>query len=235
MQGNYLLDIYSILCESIYMEDQIEKHVKDYNRAYYEANKEKISARKKAWYIANKDRIRSQQKAYVSDNKEKIQADRKIYYKANKKRIIEGIRIWQKANKNKNKDKDKMKAYRSFWTKQKRQTDPKFRLNCCVSSAIKLSLKENKNGRPWTSLVGYTLDDLKKHLEKQFTKGMTWENCGKWHIDHKIPISVFNFTSPEHEDFKRCWALSNLQPLWAAENISKFNKIDKHFQPSLLL
>ena len=58
---------------------------------------------------------------------------------------------------------------------------------------------------------------------------------GEWHIDHIIPKSVFNFTKPEHEDFKRCWALKNLQPLWAEENISKFNKLDKHFQPTLAL
>lgn len=67
--------------------------------------------------------------------------------------------------------------------------------------------------------------------------GMTWGNYGinGWTIDHKIPISVFNFTSSDHEDFKRCWALSNLQPLWAYDNISKGAKLTKHFQPSLLI
>lgn len=66
---------------------------------------------------------------------------------------------------------------------------------------------------------------------------MTWEKYleGKIHIDHKTPKTVFNFTQPEHEDFKRCWALSNLQPMWANENWSKGTKLTKHFQPSLLL
>ena len=64
---------------------------------------------------------------------------------------------------------------------------------------------------------------------------MIWGNYGDWHIDHKIPISAFNFTKPEHEDFKRCWALSNLQPLWAKDNISKNAKLEKHFQPSLAI
>ena len=64
---------------------------------------------------------------------------------------------------------------------------------------------------------------------------MTWENYGKWHLEHKIPISVHNFTRSGHEDFKRCWALKNLQPMWAIENFEKHDKLTKHFQPSLLI
>lgn len=56
-----------------------------------------------------------------------------------------------------------------------------------------------------------------------------------WHIDHKIPKSAFNFETPEDIDFKRCWALKNLQPLWAAENIKKHDRVDKPFQPSLAI
>jgi len=54
-----------------------------------------------------------------------------------------------------------------------------------------------------------------KNILKTFEPWMSWKNYGKdgWEIDHKIPISVFNFTKPEHRDFKRCWALKNLQPL----------------------
>jgi hypothetical protein len=82
--------------------------------------------------------------------------------------------------------------------------------------------------------VNYTLKDLKKYLEKSFLPGMSWENYGQWHVDHRVPLSVFNFEKPEDNDFKRCWALSNLQPLWSIENIKKNNKLDKHFQPSLV-
>jgi hypothetical protein len=74
-----------------------------------------------------------------------------------------------------------------------------------------------------------------RHLEKQFLPGMSWENMGEWHIDHKIPIAAFNFEKPEDIDFKRCWALKNLQPLWKSENCIKGAKIDKPFQPSLNL
>jgi len=63
---------------------------------------------------------------------------------------------------------------------------------------------------------------------------MTWENYGTyWHIDHKIPIAVFNYEKPEDIDFRLCWSLKNLQPLEKIENIKKKDKLEKPFQPSL--
>ena len=111
-----------------------------------------------------------------------------------------------------------------------------FKLNSNIRGAIGKSLRGNKHGRHWEFLVGYTLADLKKHLERRFKKGMTWDNHGitGWHIDHKIPKTMFNFIKPEDDDFKKCWALKNLRPMWYKENIIKSNKIDKHFQPSLI-
>jgi len=78
----------------------------------------------------------------------------------------------------------------------------------------------------WPDLVGYTTDELKLHLEKQFHKRMTWSNYGKygWHIDHIVPVSHFKFSSVEDPDFKACWALSNLRPLWSRENYKKTDK-----------
>lgn len=60
-----------------------------------------------------------------------------------------------------------------------------------------------------------------EHLQAQFKLGMSWGNYGEWHIDHLIPISASDFTSYDDASFKKCWALSNLQPLWATENLSK--------------
>ena len=131
--------------------------------------------------------------------------------------------------------KDSSKIKRNFYRQGLINSDPKFKLRSRMSTAIYLSIRDNKNGRPWESLVGYTLNDLKSHLEKQFQTGMAWKNYGKkgWEIDHIIPIKAHNFTAPEHEDFKRCWALDNLQPLWASENCAKGAKLKKHFQPRL--
>lgn len=120
--------------------------------------------------------------------------------------------------------------------KEKRRCNtPKGRLNMRMGRSIRHSLGANKKGYHWESLVGYTVEQLKRHFEKQFLPGMTWNNYGLWHIDHKIPISAFNFEKSEDIDFKKCWSLKNLRPLWAKDNISKSNKLNKPFQPSLKL
>ena len=68
-------------------------------------------------------------------------------------------------------------------------------------------------------LCGCSLDYLKKYLEKQFVDGMTWENRDKWHIDHIRPCCSFDLTDPEQQ--KQCFHYSNLQPLWARDNMIK--------------
>jgi len=83
------------------------------------------------------------------------------------------------------------------------------------------ALKHKKARSPWQGLVGYTVDELRAYLETKFQEGMTWDNHGEWHIDHIRPISSFSFTSSDDDEFKQCWALENLQPLWAKDNLSK--------------
>jgi len=99
----------------------------------------------------------------------------------------------------------------------------KKRLSNTVSTRMRQSLNGCKYGRHWEDLVGYTLNELKIHLELLFQDGMTWKNHGLfgWHIDHKRPINSFNITSYNCDDFKECWSLDNLQPLWATDNLKK--------------
>jgi len=83
------------------------------------------------------------------------------------------------------------------------------------------SIKTGKGGKAWESLVGYTVEDLMRHLERQFSKGMTRANYGKWHVDHVQPLASFQITGVDCPEFRAAWALTNLRPLWAAENLSK--------------
>jgi len=129
----------------------------------------------------------------------------------------------------------KMKeCYASF----KYKTDPKFNLNSRISTLIWSSLRNNSEGKKnWENKVGYNMTDLIKRLMNTIPKGYIWQDYleGKLHIDHIIPKKVFNFTKPEHPDFRRCWALKNLRLLPARENLIKGAKLARPFQPSLAL
>ncbi len=201
-----------------------KKREKYNNDSEYRANKNKVATeRMKKRYWSNKkyreDMKRAWRDKYASNPefRENISERKKEYMKDPEKRSMH--------NKNKRR-----------WERLNRK-NLKVRLHNNIRSSIWKGLRHNKNGMSWESLVGYTTKDLMKRLEKQFTDGMNWGNygIGGWHVDHKIPVSVFNFTKPEHRDFKRCWALKNLQPLWASDNCAKNNKLKKPFQPSLLI
>ena len=103
----------------------------------------------------------------------------------------------------------------------RRKVNPEFTINERMSAAIRQSLVLGKQGWSWEKLVGYTLADLMAHLEKQFLPGMTWENRGRWHIDHIVPISSFKFQTSAEAEFQAGWALANLRPLWAEDNLTK--------------
>jgi hypothetical protein len=93
-----------------------------------------------------------------------------------------------------------------------------------MSVMVGRGLRNGKQERPWKSLVGFTLDDLIRHLERQFSQGMSWENIGAWHVDHITPLSAFKYQSPDDPEFRAAWALTNLRPLWGPENIAKGNR-----------
>lgn len=82
-------------------------------------------------------------------------------------------------------------------------------------------VKKGIDSKRFYELVGYTIADLRAHLERQFTKGMTWEEflAGRIHIDHIVPRSSFDLSDPSN--IKACWCLSNLRPLWAKHNQAK--------------
>lgn len=108
--------------------------------------------------------------------------------------------------------------------KRRYDESPHLRLHNRMGSAIYQALQENKAGRKWESLVGYTLEALYRHLERQFLRGMSWDNMGTWHIDHILPRAMFKYETPDCPDFKACWAISNLRPLWSQDNQAKSDK-----------
>lgn len=132
--------------------------------------------------------------------------------------------------------KEKTKPQRRQAENLRQKIDPSFALKNRIRILMYATLRKTKNGRKWQNLVGYSIKDLRRHIEKNFKEGMTWEKfmAGEIHIDHIVPVSAFNYKSPEDFDFKRCWALKNLRPMWAADNRKKHARFDKAFQPSLI-
>jgi len=207
--------------------------MKRINRKSYETNKELRKAYSKNWYANNKNRARLNHKKWCSENKGSVNRLSRQWRSNNPEKAREktnkAYRKWRIEHPDKVKERCKRKHL-------KIKNDPKGKLNATISQRICRSLKGFKMGRHWEELVGYTIDQLKRHIEKRFTKDMSWENHGSfWHIDHKIPIAAFNFEKPEDLDFKRCWAINNLRPLEAKRNLKKHDKIERPFQPSLTL
>lgn len=182
-------------------------------RRYYLKHKEKVLAATRKWQDEHKEVCLSNKRAWKKANPDKVKAQHERWWNKNPDRALGMFRGYSK----------------------RRRATVKGNLVSRIAPSMARSLREGKGGRAWESLVGYTVDDLRVHIEKHFLPGMSWENKQLWHIDHKIPKAAFNYETTEDADFKRCWALKNLQPLWAAKNISKKDRIDKPFQPSLLL
>ena len=90
-----------------------------------------------------------------------------------------------------------------------------------MRKAVHGSLSGLKRGRSWATLTGYSLADLRSHIEALFVPGMMWTNYGTWHVDHIRPLSSFRISGPDCPQFREAWALDNLQPLWAIDNIRK--------------
>ncbi|WP_102945296.1 hypothetical protein [Stenotrophomonas sp. VV52] len=109
-------------------------------------------------------------------------------------------------------------ARRAAALREHRATNPSARIRNAVAARLWAALKGRSDGALFSRL-GYSAEDLVSHLQAQFTPGMSWENYGQWHVDHIKPCAWFDHTDPAQ--FRECWALSNLQPLWAADNLRK--------------
>lgn len=200
---------------------------KEYTKQYNTANKERIDNYNHQYYLNNKDSIKEQQ----TNNKDNIQKYRKQYYADNVDTCRERNRKYLANNK------EKRRRYKNEHETNKRRTDPSYKLRVYVSVYIGGTLKKSggsKNGISCFKKLPYSPQQLMKHLESQFEPWMNKNNHGeydtktwkdndsstwKWQLDHIIPQSDLPFTSMEDDNFKKCWALENLRPLSAKQNI----------------
>lgn len=150
-------------------------------------------------------------KRYYDKNKDKISLYYKDWYKDNKDYLKEYHYSWRKDN-------ESYKEYKRDYEKNKVDSDPLYRLNKNFRTLIYnylLKYGDNTDGSSKDIILNYTVEDLIKHLESQFTEGMTWDNYGEWHIDHTIPVSYFKPKDKNDFLFYKCWSLNNLRPMWS--------------------
>ena len=185
--------------------EELREHRRTYFKTYRANNADKIKktydkAKKKVYYLTNLDKIKANAKAYYLANVDKIKTYNKAYQAANL---------------------DKMKAYCS----NRRKTNIQYKLSKSLRNRLNKALKRNNKTGSAVKDLGCTIDELKTHLESKFQSGMTWDNWSLegWHIDHVKPLASFDLT--DKEQLLIACHYTNLQPLWAKDNLIKGDKI----------
>jgi hypothetical protein len=189
-----------------------KKYRKRYEKKYRKENKEQIRNAQKKCEANNPEKYRRYKRKWDDKNRELLNE------KSRKRNLTQGHKDYKREH---------AETYKEERNKQQRnrfKNDYMFRLDISVSFNVRHTLKSNKidkNRRHWEDIVGWTKDNLKRRLENLFSDGMTWENYGEWEIDHIIPKAFFKFKSIDDVEFRYCWSLCNLQPLWSEDNLKK--------------
>lgn len=193
----------------------------EYAAQWQKKNPEKMRAYAKKWYAKNAEKIRARYRDLPPEKKAKIAAAMRAYREADPERYRYLNRRWKSENR------EKQRAAKKKWWAKKGKHDPRIKFEKGIRKAMKAALRRGRCGDALGKFVtrfGYTGAQLRAHLERQFTRGMSWGNYGEWHVDHILPLASFNLSSAGDADFKAAWALTNLRPMWAKANISKGSK-----------
>ena len=207
-----------------------------YNKEYWNNNKEKLSESNKEYHFQNRDILLKKMKQrrlndiesykerdqkYYEENKESILQKRKEYVEKNKEHV------YLSNHKSYHTHIEKRRKYRSEYLKKRQSNDSLFDLRVKVSGLIRKSIK-NKGYSKTTKtydILGCSYEIFKQHIENQFQEGMTWDNHGEWHYDHIIPVA----SAQTEEELIKLNHYTNLQPLWAEDNLKKSDKISEEW------
>lgn len=196
-------------------------------RRYQAKNRDKVKAASK---IRNqKARASGYAKKWLSDNPKKSSEYSRRYRLKNLKKLLEYSRSYAKTPAGKtsvqkwriNNPEKFREIQKHFWN-----SNSLHRLRCGLGGRIRVAVKRQSGVKAAKTmeLIGCSVLELRTHLEARFKPGMTWENYGPvWHIDHIKPCAAFNLIHPEQQ--RICFHWTNLQPLFASENIQKSDKV----------
>jgi hypothetical protein len=196
---------------------------------YAAENKEKLSEARSRWKTNNVERLRELQRKWRKKNREHYRRMQAAYRKKNRERLNAWMRAHYAKNKDrrnainqkwKNANRDQLAQARRKYVRQRYATDIQFKLANIIRSRLIRVLKGRRKGVKTLELLGCSFNELKLHLESGFDEKMTWDNHGTyWHVDHIIPLAVFDLT--DEEDLRAACNYRNLQPLEATANMKK--------------
>jgi len=196
------------------------------SNTFYVKNKDRrIEAMKKRYYADHEENKRKgreysnrpenilRKKQYTKKYNENNKDKKKIYWENNKKRLSKARKIWAASKAG--------RATTKACHDRRYKSDPGYKAMLNIRSKINLAIKNNFKVGSSVELLGCSVDELKAHLESQFLPGMSWDNhtVHGWHMDHILPCSSFDLSDEEQQ--RKCFHYSNLQPLWAIDNLKK--------------
>lgn len=191
-----------------------KEKTREYNQRYYAKKREALVQYARDYRASNGEEVRAVSRERYAANPSKKKAQSSASGKRCNERRRAYNKQWRKDNP------EKAAATRSKYMAERSKL-PHIALRNRISCGIYDCLKRGKNHRASEAIVGWTMEELRIHLERQFVDGMSWDNMGRWHIDHIVPLASFTITGPDDPELRRAWALTNLRPLWSVKNIAK--------------
>lgn len=216
-----------LLEKSRLYKEKNREHIQEKNRQYRLNNKEKLSRQEKERRKNNPERVKEISKKSRLKHRDKILIANRGYRQKNQDKIKEyqnKPEVIDRRKANKLKNKEKINANKRYKEKLRRNIDPTYKLITNQRTRITGILKKHKTNKT-LDLLGCSAQFLRSYIEDKFLEGMTWDNYGQygWHVDHITPCSSFDLTDIEQQ--KKCFHYTNLQPLWAIDNLQKSNKL----------
>lgn len=207
-------------CTKCYESKLIYDFCKDKRKPYGYRRTCKTCYNKRAIEISRKKGVKPRRRVVAYDDLTQKQK-RQIYNKRYREKNKEKIKEWRKNNRTK--IREQQRKYNS--------KDPLFKVKRSVRRAIHKHIKKRGYTKKAKSfkILGCPFDVFKQYIERQFTKGMTWDNYGDWHLDHIIPMA----SATTEEEVLKLNHYTNFQPLWAEDNLKKSDKIIEPIQMKL--
>lgn len=196
----------------------------DNRKKYNKNNREKVLNTRKVWRESNKEKISQKAKLYREENLFFYKQREKMYRMKDKK--IKGMTVKEYNAFYYKNNKKKIKEINNRRKRFRKKHDIKYKIQHLMRNRLYYALRLKCKKGSAVKLLGCSIEEFMSYFETLFKEGMSWANHGKWHIDHIKPLSSFDLE--DAEQLEMACHYTNLQPLWAKDNILKGAKLTLH-------